>query len=180
MHQPKLLIIGEARHGKDELMQYLAKNYGYLGWSSSYFAACHFMVERMRERTGIIYDSVEDCYADRQSPEHRQIWFEEIERFNDPDRTKMANTMLSQRPVYNGMRSDKEFYANQAAGTFDFVLYIDAKERLIREGTYVPDKTLKIPKSAADGVLDNNGTLAEFHRKGDALMRMMGIPRITS
>ena len=96
MHQPKLLIIGEARHGKDELMQYLAKNYGYLGWSSSYFAACHFMVEKMRERTGIIYDSVEACYADRQSPEHRQIWFESIEEFNDPDRTKMAREMLAQ------------------------------------------------------------------------------------
>lgn len=180
MHQPKLLIIGEARHGKDELMQYLAKNYGYLGWSSSYFAACHFMVERMRERTGIIYDSVEDCYADRQSPEHRQIWFEEIERFNDPDRTKMANTMLSQRPVYNGMRSDKEFYANKAANTFDFIIYIDAKERLVREGKYKPDPTLKIPKSEAHAVLYNNGTLAEFHRKGDALMKIMGIPRITS
>lgn len=68
---------------------------------------------------------MEACYADRQSPEHRQIWFESIEEFNAPDRTKMAREMLAQRPVYNG-------------------------------------------------------TLAEFHRKGDALMKIMGIPQITS
>lgn len=179
MTPPKLLIIGEAQHGKDELMKYLSTHYDYHGWSSSYFAACAFMVERMKARTGIVYGSVEACYADRQSPEHRQIWFEEIEAYNTPDKTRMATEMLAERPIYNGMRSDKEFYANKAAGTFDFIVYLDATERLKAAGTYVPDKTLKIPRSEADVVMENNGTLAELFTKADRLMAVMGIPKRT-
>lgn len=178
MQLPHLLIIGEAGHGKDELMGYLASQYGYEGWSSSFFAAHAFMRERMLERTGINYGTVLDCYNDRRSPEHRQIWFEEIEDYNADDLTRMATEMLAQRPVYNGMRSDKEFYGCKAANLFDFVLYLDATERLKAEGKYVPDKTLKIPKSEADAVMYNNGSLDDLALKADHLMKLMRIPRI--
>lgn len=170
-----ILVIGEAQHGKDTLMDYLEEKYGVQGWSSSWFAANRFMVEEFAKE-GKHYSDPADCYADRGA--HRDFWFDRIEEFNTPDKAKMAKLILMERPVYNGMSSYKEFLAAQKEELFDIIIYVDAKARLEKEGTYKPDTTLKIPKSEAHIVIENNGTKEQFFSKIDGLMKAMGISEL--
>jgi hypothetical protein len=169
-----ILIIGEASHGKDTVCDHLMEKFKVKSYGSSWYAACHFMVEAFKEKKGIHYDSPKACYEDRDN--HRMFWFKEIEAFNAKTGCELAGHIFNEGSVYNGMRSyELEFKACKRAGIFDLIIYVDATERLIAEGKYKPDESMKIPKSEADIVIENNGTMAELFAKVDALMKAMKV-----
>lgn len=164
----KLLIIGNARHGKDTAAEYLRDVYGYSLSDSSRKALEIFLLERLQPKYG--YTSVDEAYADRVN--HRAEWYDEITAFNMPDRAKLAKLILLEADIYVGMRNALELQACREQRVFDLVVWIDASKRLPPE----PSSSMTITADMADVILDNNGPqvwlgtqldmLAEYLRPG--------------
>ena len=126
-YMPKILVIGWARHGKDTVAEILQQDFGMKFISSSLFAAEKVMMPFF-EKIGVPYGSVGDCYDDRgTSNEMRAVWFEQIQKYNSPDKSRLASEILEESNLYVGMRCEKEFEASQHL--FDYILWIDASGR---------------------------------------------------
>lgn len=124
MQNPKLLILGHARHGKDTFAELLHDRHGLTFHGSSLFAA-EVAVRPHLARLGIVYDTVEHCYADRHN--HRAAWFDAITAYNSRDRARLAKEILDVADCYVGMRSADEYAASRHL--FDLVVWVDAARR---------------------------------------------------
>lgn len=144
----KLLIIGSGRHGKDTVCEILAE-YGYTFVSSSWFCAERVVYPILKNELG--YKNVQECYDDRHN--HRQIWMDLINAYNQPDLARLTKEITAQYDIYCGLRSYDEFKAAKAQNVFDMVIGVDASERI----DYV-DPTFEIPMSECDMIIDNNGS----------------------
>lgn len=127
-NNPKILILGHARHGKDtaaELLVNICKEYGiYLSFASS----SKFAAEKVVYPTMPYYANWQECYADRSN--HRAHWFNMIKYYNREDKARLAKKILKDNDIYVGMRNIEEYEACMEAGLFNYVLWIDAFERV--------------------------------------------------
>lgn len=153
----KILILGNARHGKDTFAEILEGTHGLKFNSSSQAAADIFIFDELKDQYG--YKNAVECFEDRVN--HRQEWYEMICDYNKDDRAKLAKAILSKTDCYVGMRDDKEIQECKAQGLFDIILWVDASDRLPQEGK----ESFNIDKSMADFVVYNNGSLEEFREK---------------
>lgn len=151
----KILIIGHGRHGKDTLAEIWGKEFGVTHCSSSYFAFEKFIWDEMKCE----YSSMEECYADRSN--RRKEWYDLICEYNGSVKSRLARGLTEKYDIYVGMRDIDEFVACVVSGIFDFIIYVDASERLPLES----EESFNIPKDAADVVVKNNGGLPDFIRK---------------
>lgn len=155
--KPKIILLGHARHGKDTVAEMLRDKYGFSFESSSMFCAEKVMMpyfNGLPNHPG--YASVEDCYADRVN--YRDVWFQQIELYNYPDRSRLAREMFEQNNVYVGMRSKRELAACMNAGLADLVIWVDASDRLPPEDA----SSCTVEPWMAQLQIDNNGTLEEL------------------
>lgn len=143
-----VLIIADHQWGKDTVCDILAK-YGITSDSSSMFAARTFLFDKLKDKYN--YLSVEECYADRGN--HRTEWFTEISAFNDGHLTRLAEGILANCNIYNGMRNRREFTACDKAGIFDLKVWVDASERCEPE----PVASMQLNRGDAEFIIDNNG-----------------------
>lgn len=151
----RLLLIGHGRHGKDTVADMFKSLSGFTWASSSWTAASEVVIPYM-VRNGIAeYDSVDACFQDRHAM--RGHWFDAIDQFNTPDKTRLARYIMDRNDMYVGMRSPKELWACKAAGLFDAIVWVDASEREPLEGK----SSMRIERHEADFVIDNNGALEE-------------------
>lgn len=121
----RILILGNARHGKDTVAELLRDRHGYRFNSSSMFCAERVMMPYFAQH-GVPYDTVEECYADRVN--HRSTWYDKIEAYNRDDPSRLAREMLGAgNDMYVGMRSAMEFA--EARKLFDLILWVDASGR---------------------------------------------------
>lgn len=151
---PKLLIIGNCRHGKDTLAELLNEYFGLKFMSSSQAAADIFIYDELK----YVYDykdSVE-CFEDRVN--HRAQWYDMICSYNKDDKAKLAKGILTSTDCYVGMRDRAEIEECLKQELFDLIIWVDASERLPLESA----ESFNIDKSCAHIVLDNNGTLEQF------------------
>jgi hypothetical protein len=155
--KPKLLIIGNARHGKDTLAELLNIEFGYTFESSSQSAANIFLYDLLKDKYG--YSTPEECFDDRVN--HRQEWYEAICDYNKDDRARLAKGILERSDCYVGMRDRGEIEECLKQGIFDLVVWVDASDRLPAEGA----TSFNIDKSCADVIIENNGTFEEFKTK---------------
>ncbi len=122
-----ILIIGHARHGKDEF----AKMLGVEFQSSSEAALEVFLFDvlnKNRERKGLDkYKSKKEAFNDRVN--HRGEWHKEIKWFNSPDKSRLATIIMSKNNCYVGMRCNLEYRACMSKGLFDRVYWVDASKR---------------------------------------------------
>ncbi len=153
----KLLILGNARHGKDTLAELLQEYYGLTFLSSSQAAADIFLYDLLKDKYG--YNSPEECFNDRVN--HREEWYKEICNYNKDDRSRLATNILKRVECYVGMRDKEEFDECKKRGLFDLIIWVDASDRLPSE----PNTSFNINKSEADIVVENNGTLDDFKEK---------------
>jgi hypothetical protein len=160
----KLFIIGHGRHGKDTVAAFLHKHYGLTYESSSMYCARHVVRPWLEDR-GIIYDTQEECYADRHN--HRQHWFDAIRVFNQGDDSRLSREIFETYNVYVGIRSRTEFLAARKYSNLS--IWVDGFERHPE-----PDPTCEILKSDCDIVFDNNGT---FEEQGYKLTRLFNLFR---
>jgi hypothetical protein len=162
MTNPKVLIIGHGRHGKDTVAEVMRDYHGYKFTSSSLFCA-EFVRFYMAER-GLKYATLDDCYADRHN--HRDVWFKAVTEYNREDPTRVATEMqASGYSLYVGMRSRREFEACMTAGTFDHVIWVDRSEHLPPE----PPESMELQPSDAHFVIRNNYTLRDLWHEIDFL-----------
>lgn len=158
----KLLILGHGRHGKDTVAEYLRDAHGVSFVSSSMFLA-ETVVRPALVAHGLVYDSLDECYADRVN--HRELWRDIIAEHNRDDPARLAKAVLAVSDCYVGMRTDREYLA--ARPLFDAVFWIDASARGLPN-----DPSLTIPfRSDQIVMIDNNGTLAETYAQMDGWMR---------
>ena len=158
----KILILGNARHGKDTLAELLADRFGMTYKSSSEMAMEIFLFDMLKEKHG--YETMQECFEDRVN--HRQIWYLSICDYNKDDRARLAKDILEGHDCYVGMRDLDEFEASKEL--FDVIIWVDASKRL---GT--SENTNKIPVSEADMVITNDGTFEDFKEKARLLGNML-------
>ncbi len=161
---PKLLVIGHGRHGKDTVCEMLTE-YGFRFTSSSYFCAERVMLPYFRSR-GIMYEDAQQCFDDRHTDCNRAVWYDQIRAFNDPDETKLARAILEENDVYCGMRSADELVACIKADVFDAIIWVDRSEHEPPEDA----SSCTVTRSMADLVLDNNGDLDDLRRNLETLL----------
>ena len=153
----RLLIIGNARHGKDTFAEILHEEFGLKYKSSSVAASEIFLYDALKEKYG--YKSPDECFEDRVN--HRQEWHEMIVEYNKEDRARLAKDILKEADCYVGMRSGAEIEECVRQGLFDLIIWVDASERLPEEGR----ESFNIDKSYADVIIPNNGTYEEFRNR---------------
>jgi len=151
---PRLLIIGNARHGKDTLAEILRDNFDLKFVSSSEAAADIFIYDKLKVKYG--YNTPEECFKDRLN--RRREWYELIVDYNKDDKTRLARGILNMADCYVGMRDRIEIDECIKDGLFDLIIWVDASERLPLE-----DKSsFNIDNDCADIIINNNGSISEL------------------
>jgi hypothetical protein len=157
----KLFVLGHARHGKDTVAEMICANYEGLTFeSSSHIAARDVVVPYLKEK-GIVYNTVEDAYADRMN--HRMDWYHAIKAYNTPNLRKLSHLIFDKHDIYVGIRDRDEFLA--AKDMSDLAIWVDAYGRIPAD-----DPTCKILPEDADVIISNRGSLKELERRVVRLM----------
>jgi hypothetical protein len=115
---PKLLLIGNARHGKDSLAEILNEEFGYTFESSSQSAANIFLYDLLKDKYG--YTTPEECFEDRVN--HREEWYLSICEYNKDDKARLAKSILEKSDCYVGMRDKEEISECMRQGLFDLII----------------------------------------------------------
>lgn len=168
----KLLIIGNARHGKDSLAELLSEEFGLKFKSSSQAAADIFIFDELKEKYN--YETSEQCFEDRVN--HRPEWYQMICDYNKDDLAKLAKGILSITDCYVGMRDRDEITECVKQGLFDLIIWVDASERLPLESP----ESFNIDKSCADIIIDNNGTFEQFKSRVSRIGKIILQDELTS
>ena len=162
---PKLLLIGNARHGKDSLAEILNKEFDLTFKSSSQAAADIFIYNELKNKYG--YKTPEECFEDRVN--HRAEWYQLICEYNNGDLAKLAKGILSISDCYVGMRDRNEINECIKQGLFDLIIWVDASDRLPLES---PD-SFNIDKSCADIIIENNLDYETFKQRAIRLGKII-------
>jgi hypothetical protein len=163
--KPKLLIIGNMRHGKDSLAEILNEEFGYTFESSSQSAANIFLYDLLKEKYG--YKTPEECFEDRVN--HREEWYLSICDYNKDDKARLAKGILERSDCYVGMRDRDEIEECLKQRIFDLVIWVDASDRLPNEDA----SSFNIDKTCADVIIENNGTYEQFKEKAIRLGKIL-------
>ena len=156
-NKPKLLIIGNMRHGKDSFAEILNEEFGYTFESSSQSAANIFLYDALKGKYG--YKTPEECFEDRVN--HRAEWYEAICEYNKDDKARLAKGILERSECYVGMRDREEIDECMRQGVFDLIVWVDASDRLPNEDA----SSFNIDKSCADIIIENNDDYETFKSK---------------
>ncbi len=154
---PRMLILGNMRHGKDSLAEIMNEEYGLTFKSSSQAAADIFLYDALKDKYG--YETSVECFEDRVN--HRPEWKQMICDYNKDDRAKLAKGILEHSDCYVGMRDRAEIDECMRQGLFDIIIWVDATERLPLESP----ESFDIDKTCADIIIENNGTFEQFKEK---------------
>lgn len=142
----KILICGEARHGKDTVAELLNSMIGLEYKSSSDFVGRILYKNILKEKYG--YKTFEECFEDRVTK--RDEWYNLICEYNEQDRARTAKEILKVADIYVGMRDNQEFEASK--NLFDIKIWVDASERLPKEKS----SSNKLNKTSFDIIIENN------------------------
>lgn len=163
--QPKLMVCGFGKSGKDTAAEYWRDHFGMTFQSSSWAAGEIFIFDLLMKKYD--YASKEECFADRRN--RRGEWFNLICDYNKDDKTRLAREILSKTGAYIGMRSKEEVQACKDQNVFDVIIWIDAEERVGKEFSL----SCTVTKEDADIIITNNGTEAEFKEKLNKVGKIM-------
>jgi len=161
----KILILGNARHGKDTLAELFQEHFGLTVMSSSQASVDFFLYDQLKDKYG--YKTPDECFNDRVN--HRDEWYLAICDYNKDNRARLAQDILSRTDCYVGMRDKMEFDECVKQGLFDLIIWVDASDRLPSE----PTTSFNINKSDADIVIENNGTYQEFVEKATRIGKLL-------
>lgn len=154
----KVLVIGHARHGKDTFCEML-KERG-LSFESSSEAALEEAIWPLLKG---FYKSKKECFEDRVN--HRALWFTLIRYYNTPNKSKLAEVILSKSDVYCGIRNLEEFEASKHL--FKHIVWVGAENRKPLEG---PD-SFELDIDDCNYVVNNNGDLKYLERQSEKFMQ---------
>lgn len=166
---PKILLLGYGRHGKDTVAEMLRDLKGFSFTSSSMFCAERVVFPHMAGS----YSNAQECFDDRHN--HRALWYDLITAFNVPDASSLGRAIFSEYDIYAGLRNSTEFHACKNAGVFDVSVWVDRSKVLPPEDR----SSCTVEPWMADYVLDNNGSLENLSFNLEQLMpRIMSSPAL--
>lgn len=170
MRNPRILIIGHARHGKDTVAGIISKFYQ-MTWQDSSGAAMRiFLYDALKGKYG--YTSMEQCYEDRVN--HRAEWFELICQYNQDDPTRLAREIMKTSDIYVGMRNRKEIKQCVQDGVFDFVVAVYDPRKPLE-----PSDSFDIEIGAhADFVILNDGDMERLQSNVFKMMNFLMVYHI--
>jgi hypothetical protein len=113
-----ICICGDGEHGKDTVARLIEKHSGLRWANSSWIALEVFLFKELSEKHG--YKTIQEAYDNRR--ENRKEWYEAIQRYNTPDKTRLAREVMKRGEVYVGMRDIDELTACVEESVFDLVL----------------------------------------------------------
>lgn len=145
----KILVLGDAQHGKDTVADLLRDEHGFKHYSASKV----ILDDIVWPVLGPLYSSKEEAYADRVN--HRATWFDLVKAKLVHQPTYIVEKCLANGDLYCGVRSLTEFKA--VRDYFDFILWIDASGRGVPPE---PSSSMEIDKSVADFIIYNERDLA--------------------
>jgi hypothetical protein len=154
MNLPKLIVIGYGRHGKDTFCEIARDLYNFNFISSSSFCAENLIYPELKEKYG--YETIEDCYNDRHN--HRSEWFDLIAKYNETDNSALGREILSKHDIYCGLRRKEELESILLKDICDYVIWIDASDRLPPED----ESSCTVTPDMADITIYNNDTYENF------------------
>ena len=154
----KVLVIGHARHGKDTFCEML-KERG-LSFESSSEAALEEAIWPLLKG---FYKSKKECFEDRVN--HRALWFTLIRYYNTPNKSKLAEVILSKSDVYCGIRNLEEFEASKHL--FKHIVWVGAEKRKPLEGS----DSFELDIVDCNYFIDNNGSLDFLEKQADKFMQ---------
>lgn len=156
MTLPKLLVIGNARHGKDTVCDILKQDFGFSFRSSSDFCAERFIYNELKLKYG--YNTYTECFEDRHN--HRSEWYDMIHAYCQDDHARLGREIFAENDIYCGLRNKAEFHAMRNTGVFDYAIWVDRSDHLPQE-----DKSsMSLEIWMADYVIDNNGSVEQLRR----------------
>lgn len=143
-----VIITGSKRHGKDTVSEVIARMSLCAFESSSHVACEAYIYDKLKDKYG--YDTLEECYQDRDS--HRKEWFDLIAEFNVGDLARLGKRIFSQSNIYCGLRNVNELHELRRQGVVDYVIWVDAGDRLEPEDS----NSLTITRPDCDAAIDNS------------------------
>jgi hypothetical protein len=155
----KILILGDARHGKDTLAECIERQFGYTHLSSSVAALDIFLFDQLKRKFGFQYKDKNEAYDDR--IHQRDRWYDEICAYNKKDPTRLVKEILKRADIYVGLRSGDEVEAAIREELFDYVIGI-YNYRLPRESAA---SNTAYSYKYCDIVFNNNGTVRDLEIK---------------
>lgn len=164
----KIMVVGHKEHGKDTVSEYMEKKYGMKFISSSWMACQLFMFDLLKDTYG--YKTHEECFLDRDSK--RELWFNEIVKFNTPDLGALGKIIFEKHSIYCGSRNRDEFYKLKQDNQFDYAIWVDASKRKPLESK----KSMTILELDTNITLNNNGSEAELPSEIDKIVNQVLIP----
>jgi len=163
--QPRFLLVGSKRFGKDSLAEILNEEFGLTYKSSSMEAAKIFIFNVLKYKYK--YKTLEECFEDRVN--HRAEWHSLICDYNKHDKARLAKEIMATSNIYVGMRDTEEINECMRQNLFDLIIWVDASERLPME-----DKSsFNIDKTCADIIIENNGDYESFKDKAIRLFNLI-------
>ncbi len=155
----KILILGDARHGKDELARMICEKTGLTNKSSSVAALEIFLFDVLDKKYNLKYNSLEEAFEDRVN--HRDIWYDEICLYNKEDKLNLVKGILRIADIYVGLRSDKEVEKAIEEKSFSHIIGV-YNYGVQRESN--SSNTADVLKYS-DFIITNNGTLEDLENK---------------
>jgi len=155
----KILILGDARHGKDTMAEMLCDKTELKLASSSRTAVEIFLFDILNKKYKLNYSTIEEAWQDRVN--YRKIWFDEICLYNTIDRLKLVKDILNIADIYVGLRNQEEVEQAILENSFDHIIGV-FNYRLPREGR--SSNTADVFRYSSF-VIMNNGNLDDLNDK---------------
>ena len=168
----KLMVIGYARHGKDEVCNMLKNNYEFRYVSPSLVAAEKFIFDELKDKN--LYMSPQECYEDRDN--HRPHWFNSIAAYNAEDKARLAKDVLKHSDIYCGMRCKEELQETVKQNVVTHTLWVDRSQHKEPESS----DSCTVDSSMAHYLIDNNKSLSNTRLELAKTMRMIALRKATA
>lgn len=148
MRDTKIMIVGHARHGKDEVANMLKS---YMRFQSATEVVCKELIfKKLKEQYN--YSTWKECLADKES--HRVEWKHLIDLYCNDNKTKLIELVFRTSDIYCGLRNVEQLMAAKDKKLMDYIIYVDGSRRMPLEAP----ELFNITKEHADTVIDNNGS----------------------
>lgn len=155
----RLALCGHGRAGKDAAAEWFGEHttIRYSGFSTS-----RAITPYAARKLGI---SEEEAFARRH--EDRELWFRLGNQLRMEDPAFLARQTFEHGDIAVGIRDRGEMEAVLREGLVDLAVWIEREVSV--------DPTLTYGRELCDIIIDNDGTLEEFHSRLRALAKAMGV-----
>lgn len=146
----KILIIGHAQHGKDEIADALTERFNLKRMNLSLFAVRLFILQAYNGK----YLTCEECYEDRHG--NRAFWKECFNEYCKEDKGRFVKQALQVSDTYAGIRARDQFEATRHL--FDKVIWVHRPK-------FPLEPELELTWHDSDLVVINAGTKEDLKRE---------------